>query len=108
MTDYVYVAGALAAAVGITFALRAIPFAVRSRLRESALLDAIGGWMPLGAVAVLAIYALSSIDLLSAHHGVPQIAGVAATVGTHLLRRNAALSILVGTATCVLLENWIL
>ncbi|WP_072805162.1 branched-chain amino acid transporter permease [Rhodococcoides yunnanense] len=102
-----YIAGALGVAVAITFALRALPFAVRSRLRQSALLDSIGKWMPLGAVVILAMYALSSIDVLGSGHGIPQIAGVAATVGVHLWRRNAALSIVAGTVVCVVLQNWV-
>ncbi|MGA9870340.1 MAG: AzlD domain-containing protein [Rhodococcus sp. (in: high G+C Gram-positive bacteria)] len=107
MVDLGYVAAALAVAVAITFSLRAIPFVVRSSLRDSALLDSLARWMPLGAVAILAVYALTSIDLGSSAHGIPQLAGVAATVGTHLWRRNIALSILVGTGTCVVLANWV-
>ncbi|NIL77718.1 AzlD domain-containing protein [Rhodococcus kyotonensis] len=107
MPDYGYLAGAVGVAVAITFALRAIPFAVRARLRESALLDSIGRWMPLGAVAILAMYALSSIDVGATHHGIPQIAGVLVTAGVHLWRRNVALSILSGTAVCVVLLNWV-
>lgn len=108
MPDYLYIAAALATAVAITFTLRAIPFVVRSRLGGSAVLESFGRWMPLGAVAILAVYALSSIDIGNSVHGIPQIAGVAATVGMHLWRRNVALSILVGTAVCVVLQNWVL
>ncbi|WP_020112209.1 branched-chain amino acid transporter permease [Rhodococcus sp. 114MFTsu3.1] len=107
MVDYWYIAAALAVAVGITFSLRAIPFLVRSSLRESALLDSLGKWMPLGAVAILAVYALSSIDLTGAAHGIPPLAGVTVTIGLHLWRRNIALSILGGTVTCVVLTNWV-
>lgn len=107
MVDYWYIAASLAVAVGITFSLRAIPFVVRSRLRESPALGALGKWMPLGAVTILAVYALSSIDLGGSAYGIPQIAGVIATVGTHLWRRNIALSILAGSATCVVLMNWV-
>lgn len=63
--------------------------------------------MPLGAVTILAVYALSSIDLGGSGHGIAQIAGVSATVGIHLWRRNPALSILGGTIVCVVLQNWV-
>jgi branched-subunit amino acid transport protein AzlD len=106
--DYSYLAGAVGVAAAITFSLRAIPFGVRSRLRESALLDSIGRWMPLGAVAILAMYALSSIDVLGSGHGIPQIAGVLVTAVVHLWRRNVALSILSGTVVCVVLQNWVI
>jgi branched-subunit amino acid transport protein AzlD len=108
MPDYLYISAALAVALGITFSLRAIPFVVRSRVRQSAFLESLGRWMPLGAVAILAVYALSSIDVGNSVHGIPQIAGVAATIGMHRWRRNIALSILVGTGVCVVLQNWVL
>lgn len=63
--------------------------------------------MPVGAVAILAVYALTSIDISGATHGIPQITGVLVTIGLHLWRRNIALSILGGTVTCVILMNWV-
>ena len=47
MPDLVYLATALAVAVAITVALRAVPFAVKHTLGCSALLTDIGRWMPL-------------------------------------------------------------
>ena len=97
MADGTYIATALAAAVVITFALR-----------DSRLVTDIGRWMPLGAVSILAAYCLSSIDVSGAGHGIPELTGVAVTVATHWWRRNAVLSILLGTAACIVLANWLL
>ncbi|WP_432890148.1 branched-chain amino acid transporter permease [Kribbella sp. CA-245084] len=105
MPDPTYIATALAVAVTITVALRALPFAMKSALNESALLADIGRWMPLGAITILAIYCLAGIDLTTPSHGVPEIAGVAATIAIHLWRRNAVLSIVTGTAACLVLTN---
>ena len=99
MADGTYIATALAAAVVITFALRAAPFALKAALRDSGLVTDIGRWMPLGAVSILAAYCLSSIDVSGAGHGIPELTGVAVTVATHWWRRNAVLSIVLGTSS---------
>lgn len=108
MPDASYVATALAVTVAITVALRAAPFAVRTALGGSALLADVGRWMPLGAVTVLAAYCLTGIDLTAADHGLPELVGVAVTAGAHLWRRNVVLSVVAGTAACVLLANGVL
>jgi branched-subunit amino acid transport protein AzlD len=107
MADGTYIATALAVAVAITFALRAAPFALKAALRDSRLVTDIGRWMPLGAVSILALYCLSSIDVSGAGHGIPELTGVAVTVATHWWR-NPVLSIVLGTAACIVLANWIL
>jgi branched-subunit amino acid transport protein AzlD len=64
--------------------------------------------MPLGAVTVLVVYCLAQIDLTASTHGVPELAGVAATAAVHWWRRNAVLSIVIGTAVCLVLTNWVM
>ncbi|TDZ75268.1 Branched-chain amino acid transport protein (AzlD) [Mycobacteroides salmoniphilum] len=105
MPEPAYVAVALASAVVITFALRAVPFAVRNAIKNSTLAGDLGRWMPLGATAILAVYCLSTISLTGPSHGAGPIIGVLMTVGMHLWRRNAVLSIVVGTLACVLITN---
>jgi branched-subunit amino acid transport protein AzlD len=108
MPDPTYVATALAVAVAITVTLRAVPFAMKSALKESALLANIGRWMPLGAITVLAIYCLARIDVTGPTHGVPEIAGVVVTFAVHAWRHNAVLSIVAGTVTCLVLTNFVM
>ncbi len=105
MPDPTYVATALAAAVAITVALRAIPFALKNALAGTALLADVGRWMPLGAVTVLAVYCLARIPVTAPPFGVPELVGVAVTIGMHRWRRNAVLSIVAGTAACLILTN---
>lgn len=107
MPEPAYIATALACAVVITFALRAVPFAVRNAIRNSTLAGDLGRWMPLGAIAILAVYCLSTISLTGPSHGAGPIIGVVMTVGMHVWRRNAVLSIVVGTLACVLVTNLI-
>ena len=99
---------ALGVAVAITVTLRAVPFALRARMRDSELLADVGRWMPLGALAILAVYCLATIDVSAPDRGVPQLVGVAVTVGLHLWRHNAVLSLVGGTLACVILYTWIL
>jgi branched-subunit amino acid transport protein AzlD len=105
MPDYPYIAGALAVAIAITVALRVTPFVVKNAIDQAPLLIDVGRWMPLGAIAILACYCLTRIDYLGTNHGLPQLIAVAVTVTTHLWRRNAVLSILIGTIACILLTN---
>lgn len=105
MPDFTYIAAALAVAVAITVSLRAAPFLVKNVLNESPLLTDLGRWMPLGAIAILACYCLTTIDYLGPDHGLPQLIGVAVTIAVHVWRRNAVLSILAGTVVCVVLVN---
>ena len=100
-----YLVSALAISIAITVALRAIPFAVKNALRESVLVADVGRWMPLGAITILAVYALSTIDVARWPNGIPELAGVAVTVALHKWRHNAVLSILAGTLACTALAT---
>jgi branched-subunit amino acid transport protein AzlD len=103
-----YIATGVGAAVAITVTLRAVPFGMKKAMKDSRLLDNLGRWMPLGAVTILATYCLATVDLTAPTHGVPELAGVVTTIAVHAWRRNAVLSIVAGTATCLILTNWVL
>jgi len=105
--DWIYIALALASAVGITVVLRAAPFAIKDAIKDSPLLANLNAWMPLGVTVILVVYCLSAIKLGDLHQSIPQIAGVVATVAAHLWRRSIFLSITCGTMTCVVLANWV-
>ena len=74
-------------------------------MNDSALVADIGRWMPLGAITILAIYCLTTINVAGPTHGIPELIGVAATVTIHWWRHNAVLSIITGTAACLVLTN---
>lgn len=100
-----YVVGALAAAVAVTVALRALPFVAKAAVKDSPLLADLGRWMPLGAVTVLAVYGLTRIDLHGADRGAGGLLGLAVTVAVHLWRRSLLLSIVAGTVVCVVVSS---
>jgi branched-subunit amino acid transport protein AzlD len=108
MPEPAYVAAALGVAVAVTVTLRAVPFGMRSALRDSPLVDSLGQWMPLGAITILAVYCLSSVDLGRPPYGADELVAVAATVGVHWWRRNAVLSIAAGTVAYLVMTNWLL
>jgi branched-subunit amino acid transport protein AzlD len=106
--DLSYIVTALAVAVTITVTLRAVPFAMKNAMKDSELLADVGRWMPLGAITILAIYCLATIDITQPPHGIPELTGVAVTVTTHRWRHNVVLSILAGTMVCLLMANYTL
>ncbi|MCL2533089.1 MAG: AzlD domain-containing protein [Nocardiaceae bacterium] len=106
MPDIGYILAALAVIMAVTFALRAVPFAVIAPLRSSALVHYLGAHMPVGIMLILAVYTLRDVTFAPASL-VPAGAALAVTVGLHLWRSHALLSIVGGTAAFVVLQNWV-
>ena len=69
-----YILAAVFVAAGITFLLRLLPFGLKKALAGSELLDALSHWIPLGAVALLAIYAVAKINYSSFATAAPYLA----------------------------------
>ncbi|MFJ8045320.1 branched-chain amino acid transporter permease [Kitasatospora sp. NPDC096147] len=79
----------------VTLALRAAPFLLLGRLRSAPLLGHLATTMPTGVMLILTVYTLHDTTLATA---VPAAAGLTTTVGLHLWRGSALLSVLAGTA----------
>ncbi len=95
------VVAVVAVSAALTWALRAAPFAVLAPMRESAVVAHLGRHVPLGVMVVLAVYTLRDVPTDSPVVALPFVVAVAVTVGLHLWRRNALVSILAGTAVHV-------
>ena len=96
----------VAVAAGITWGLRALPFAALAPLRQNALLHQLRLTMPLGIMIVLTVYTVSGIDLdrvTAVTYGV----GILVTAGLQLWKRHLSSSILVGTAVHMALTAWL-
>ncbi|MFG2743920.1 branched-chain amino acid transporter permease [Streptomyces chartreusis] len=101
-----YPVAVLAIVFGITLALRAVPFAVLGRLRESAVVRRLAMWMPVGILAVLAVTALHGTIATDPHGAGNALLAVAVTIGAHLaFGRRTILSVGAGTAVYVVLLN---
>ncbi|MDX2357555.1 AzlD domain-containing protein [Dietzia sp. PP-33] len=90
----------------VTMALRAAPFVALTRLRDSQVVRYLGRTMPAGVMVVLVVYTLrdTTADLGS---WLPAFTALALTLAVHLVFRRAALSIVLGTATYMVLQVWL-
>ena len=103
-----YILASLTTILIITFALRALPFAALEPLRASPYIAFLGRYMPVGIMLILVVYTLRSVPLGDGWHGLPEGLALAVTIGVHLWRRNALLSIVAGTGIYVVLVNTLL
>jgi branched-subunit amino acid transport protein AzlD len=95
---------AVLVAAAVTWALRALPFTALARLRRSGTVRYLSTRMPAGVMVILVVYCLRDLPSAGSRAAAP-LAALALTVGLHLWRRNALLSVLGGTATHVLLAS---
>ena len=105
MPELSYILAAVGVAAGITWVLRALPFAVLAPLQESRLLPYIGDRLGVGVMIILVIYTLQDLDLVAPSISIPAAVALAVTIGLHLWRGNMILSLLVGTVTHVALAS---
>ncbi|WP_441249948.1 branched-chain amino acid transporter permease [Kitasatospora sp. McL0602] len=97
-----YLFAGLLVMFAVTCCLRAAPFAVLGRLRNSGLVGFLATTMPTGVMVILVVHTLRDLDLTSSPYGLPAGLGVLVTAALHLWRRNALLSIVAGTAVFML------
>ncbi len=107
-----YIVAAALVAGGVTFLLRAVPFALLGPLRASELVARLAVWMPAGILTILGVVMILDSAALAPGDPVdwPRIgcalAASAVTVLVHLLGgRRTLLSIGAGTLAYVLLVN---
>ncbi|MDO5097754.1 MAG: AzlD domain-containing protein [Corynebacterium sp.] len=97
-----YIITAILVAMLITFATRAIPFPLQTRLRNSAFLLSFGRWMPVGTMVILLIYSATTVPWAAGYSGfLPYLAGFIVTSTLHIWRGNTFASIIAGTTVCV-------
>lgn len=104
MPDTSYTIAAVLVAAAVTWALRTLPFAALGSLRKSGTVQYLSTRMPAGVMVILVVYCLHDLPVTEARAAAP-LAALAVTIGLHLWRRNALLSILGGTATHVILAS---
>ncbi|MDR6688681.1 branched-subunit amino acid transport protein AzlD [Arthrobacter sp. 1088] len=106
MPEVSYILAVLAIVFTITFALRALPFAALTSLRESGLVKVLSRWMPVGILGILAASTLRTTIIADPTHSLVALAAVCTTAVTHLLcGRRTLVSVGVGTCCYVLLVN---
>ena len=98
MADSTAVAQVVLLSAGITWALRAAPFAALAPLRDSTTVRYLSVHMPLGVMVMLVLYSLRGVTLAHGPSAGASAAAVAVTLGLHLRWRRPLLSILGGSA----------
>lgn len=107
MHETVYLIGVLGVVFVMTFALRALPFAVLEPLRESRFVGQMAVWMPVGILGILAASTFVG-GTKGLEAGLLWKGALAAvvTIAVHvLLGRRTLLSVGAGTVTYVALVN---
>ncbi len=93
----------IAVCAGCTLLERALPFLIFRGREVPKAVKALGQALPAAIIMTLIVYCLRSY--VSSAAIAPQLIACAVTVGLHLWRRNAFLSIFGGTAVCMLLTQ---
>ncbi|MBQ7384845.1 MAG: branched-chain amino acid transporter permease [Clostridia bacterium] len=87
-----------------TVLTRALPFLLFSSKKPTPkFVRYLGGALPTAIFAMLVVYCLKNVNILSGSHGIPELIAICAVVGVHLWRKNTLLSILLGTVIYMLL-----
>mgnify|MGYP002735344288 CR=1 FL=1 len=103
-----YIIAAVAIMFAVTFTLRALPFAILAKLRDSKFVNIMALWMPAGILGLLAIVIFYSTASNPATDLWKLLVAVAVTIASHLLLgRRTLVSIGLGTVTYVILVNFI-
>lgn len=87
-----------------TMLTRFLPFFVFREGKETPpLVSYLGMALPSAIFAMLVVYSLRSVDVLTGSHGLPEAIAILITVGLHLWKRQMLLSIAGGTLCYMLL-----
>ncbi len=92
----------IAAMALTTMALRFLPFLIFGR-NTPEYISYLGRGLPQAIIALLVVYCLREVSFLSSPFGIPELVAGAFVVGMQAWKRNAVLSILLGTAVYMIL-----
>lgn len=81
----------------VTALLRFLPF-IAFRKRRPGFILYLGGVLPPAVMAMLAVYCLRGVNILSGSHGIPEAIACCAVVALHVWKKKMLLSIMAGTA----------
>lgn len=102
------VALTIGVSAAVTIALRFLPFIIFSRQKETPkIITYLGKYLPYAIMAMLCVYCLKSVSIITYPFGVPELIGVATVVLLHIWQRNTLLSIAGGTVIYMLLVQFI-
>ena len=92
----------------VTILLRFLPFWIFGENRTTPPLIAhLGQVLPFAIMAMLVVYCLKDVTLVSAPFGIPELIGCALVALLHIWKRNTLLSIGAGTVCYMLLVQFV-
>lgn len=105
MFDPGYVLLVIAAMGLVTFALRALPFVGAQWLQKHPVVQRLGDFLPLAIMTLLLVHSMTGAAIEHAAGPWPEIMAVTLVVILQWRKKNALLSILLGTLVYVLMRN---
>lgn len=90
----------------VTAAIRFAPFVLFQKKTPKAILF-LGEVLPYAVMAMLVVYCLKGVNVMTGSHGLPELIAVLVVVGLHKLKHNTLLSILVGTICYMALVQFV-
>ncbi|MEI8027919.1 MAG: AzlD domain-containing protein [Pseudomonadota bacterium] len=88
-----------------TFLTRGLPFLLPKSATQSKFVQIGNRILPPAILTLLVMYSLKNTHLTSGQSALPAILALAAVIIVHIIKRNALLSILVGTALYMFLKQ---
>jgi branched-subunit amino acid transport protein AzlD len=98
----------VAIASAVTIALRAIPFLLFGKGRQTpAIVEYLGKVLPYAIIGMLVVYCLKDVQPLTFPYGIPELLGCAIVAALHVWKRNSLLSIGLGSLCYMLMVQFI-
>ena len=92
----------IAAMAVTTMALRFLPFLIFGK-KTPAYISYLGKVLPQAIIALLVVYCLKDVSIMTTPHGIPELIAGISVVLMQIWKRNAVLSILLGTVIYMML-----
>lgn len=106
MSENLYIFSAIAVMSLVTAVIRFAPFVI-FRNKAPRVVLYLGKVLPEAVIALLVVYCLRDVSLLSGSHGLPEAIAIGVTVLLHKWKHNTLLSILAGTLGYMLLIQFV-
>lgn len=87
----------------VTILLRFLPFLYFEKRKTPESIVYLGKVLPYAIMGMLIVYCLKDVSWVSGSHGLPEILAIAFVAGLHAWRKNALLSVGLGTVLYMIL-----
>lgn len=106
MTDTLQILVTIAAVALATFATRVLPFMCFGSREPPLMLLTIEKNLPPMILMLLVIYCLKDVQWIASPYGIPELFSIGIVAGLHFWKRNAMLSIFIGTLLYMVLVQF--